>query len=75
LIALHEHGSGNPLGVTANSDRVAFHPYFTIKDGVTVFALFIGMLFLVSYMPNVLGHSDNYIKANPMSTPLSIVPE
>lgn len=30
---------------------------------------------LVFYAPNVLGHSDNYIPANPMQTPPSIVPE
>lgn len=27
------------------------------------------------YIPNYLGHSDNYIIANPMQTPPSIVPE
>jgi len=26
-------------------------------------------------MPNVLGDSENYIKANPMQTPAAIVPE
>lgn len=26
LIALHHHGSNNPLGVSANGDRVPFHP-------------------------------------------------
>ena len=30
---------------------------------------------MVFYYPNVLGHSDNYIQANPMQTPASIVPE
>jgi ubiquinol-cytochrome c reductase cytochrome b subunit len=30
---------------------------------------------IVCYAPNLLGHSDNYIPANPMSTPASIVPE
>jgi ubiquinol-cytochrome c reductase cytochrome b subunit len=27
------------------------------------------------YVPNMLGHSDNYIPANPIQTPPSIVPE
>nr|YP_010248543.1 apocytochrome b [Pneumocystis oryctolagi]QTK22307.1 apocytochrome b [Pneumocystis oryctolagi] len=75
LITLHEHGSGNPLGVTGNVDRLPFHPYFTFKDLVTIFLFFIALSYFVFYAPNVLGHSDNYIMANPMSTPASIVPE
>jgi ubiquinol-cytochrome c reductase cytochrome b subunit len=75
LIALHDTGSGNPLGLTSNSDRLPMHPYFTLKDCVTIVALLLSTAFLIAFMPNVLGHSDNYIEANPMSTPLSIVPE
>jgi ubiquinol-cytochrome c reductase cytochrome b subunit len=75
LIALHEHGSGNPLGVTSNTDRLPMHPYFTLKDGVTVIALLLITAIFIAFIPNYLGHPDNYIKANPMSTPLSIVPE
>ncbi|MGR3570271.1 MAG: cytochrome b, partial [Brevirhabdus sp.] len=30
---------------------------------------------LVGFMPNYLGHPDNYIEANPLSTPAHIVPE
>ncbi|MGN1390504.1 MAG: cytochrome b N-terminal domain-containing protein, partial [Sharpea porci] len=41
LITLHEHGSSNPLGVTANSDRVYMHPYYTFKDLVTIFLFFL----------------------------------
>ena len=75
LLALHEHGSNNPLGVSGNTDRLPFHPYFTFKDLVTVFAFLTYLAAFVFYMPNVLGHSDNYIPANPMQTPASIVPE
>ena len=75
LIALHDSGSGNPLGLTSNTDRLPMHPYFTLKDCVTIAALFLITAILIAFMPNALGHSDNYIKANPMSTPLSIVPE
>nr|QTK22327.1 apocytochrome b [Pneumocystis sp. 'macacae'] len=75
LITLHEHGSGNPLGVTGNTDRIPFHPYFSFKDLVTVFLFLIVLSYFVFYAPNVLGHSDNYIMANPMATPPSIVPE
>jgi ubiquinol-cytochrome c reductase cytochrome b subunit len=75
LIALHEHGSNNPNGVTSSGDRYAFHPYFIFKDLVTIFAFFLALSILVFFYPNLLGHSDNYIPADPMVTPASIVPE
>ena len=67
--------ASNPLGVTGNIDRLPFHPYFTFKDFVTVFLFLLALSIFVFYYPNVLGHSDNYIPANPMQTPPSIVPE
>ena len=76
LIALHDSaGSGNPLGVSGNYDRLPFAPYFLFKDLITIFILFIGLSILVFFMPNLLGDSDNYIMANPMQTPPAIVPE
>jgi len=75
LLTLHQHGSSNPLGVTGNIDRLPFHPYFTFKDLVTVFLFLLALSIFVFYYPNALGHSDNYIPANPMQTPPSIVPE
>jgi ubiquinol-cytochrome c reductase cytochrome b subunit len=75
LIALHEHGSNNPNGVSSNGDRIAFHPYFIFKDLVTIFAFFLALSIIVFFYPNLLGHSDNYIPADPMVTPASIVPE
>jgi ubiquinol-cytochrome c reductase cytochrome b subunit len=75
LIAVHEHGSNNPNGVSSNGDRIAFHPYFIFKDLVTIFAFFLALSIIVFFYPNLLGHSDNYIPADPMVTPPSIVPE
>nr|YP_009710773.1 apocytochrome b [Amanita thiersii]QFZ98726.1 apocytochrome b [Amanita thiersii] len=75
LIALHVHGSNNPNGVTSNGDRYAMHPYFVFKDLVTIFAFLLVLSIMVFFYPNVLGHSDNYIPADPMVTPASIVPE
>ena len=75
LIALHVHGSNNPNGISNNGDRYPFHPYFIFKDLVTILAFLLALAIMVFYYPNVLGHSDNYIPANPMSTPSSIVPE
>lgn len=75
MMALHTHGSSNPLGISANSDRVPMHPYFLFKDLITIFLFFLLIGLIVFYAPNVIGHSDNYIMANPIQTPPSIVPE
>ena len=75
MLTLHENGSSNPLGVSGNDDRSAMHPYYTFKDTVTIFLFFLALSIIVCFYPNLLGHSDNYIPANPMSTPASIVPE
>lgn len=75
LVALHEHGSNNPLGVDGNIDKIPFHPYYTTKDfvGFTLFSLiFAGFLF---FAPNMMGDVDNYIPANPLVTPPHIQPE
>jgi len=76
LIALHDTtGSGNPLGVSGNYDRLPFAPYFIFKDLITIFLFIIGLSLFVFFMPNVLGDSENYVMANPMQTPPAIVPE
>jgi len=75
LSLLHKEGSNNPLGINHKIDTVSFFPYFVIKDTFSLFIfLFIFSIF-VFFSPNVLGHPDNYIPANPMVTPAHIVPE
>nr|P0C2N9.1 RecName: Full=Cytochrome b; AltName: Full=Complex III subunit 3; AltName: Full=Complex III subunit III; AltName: Full=Cytochrome b-c1 complex subunit 3; AltName: Full=Ubiquinol-cytochrome-c reductase complex cytochrome b subunit [Aspergillus terreus NIH2624]AFD96050.1 cytochrome b [Aspergillus terreus] len=76
LIAMHDTvGSGNPLGISGNYDRLPFAPYFVFKDLVTIFIFFIVLSIFVFFMPNALGDSENYVMANPMQTPPAIVPE
>jgi quinol-cytochrome oxidoreductase complex cytochrome b subunit len=76
LIALHDTtGSTNPLGVSGNYDRITFAPYYLFKDLITIFIMIFVLSSFVSFMPNVLGDSENYIMANPMQTPAAIVPE
>lgn len=75
MMTLHTHGSGNPLGIETNVDKLPMHPYFIFKDLVTIVAFFGAIGLVVFFAPNMMGHSDNYIPANPMSTPASIVPE
>jgi ubiquinol-cytochrome c reductase cytochrome b subunit len=76
LIALHDSaGSGNPLGVSANFDRIPFAPYYIFKDLVTILLFILGLSIFVFFAPNILGDSENYVVANPMQTPPAIVPE
>ena len=75
--ALHMVGQNNPTGIEPQSekDTVAFTPYATIKDGFLLSVFLILLAWFVFYIPNYLGHSDNYIPANPSVTPTHIVPE
>jgi quinol-cytochrome oxidoreductase complex cytochrome b subunit len=75
LSLLHTSGSNNPLGINTNVDTVSFYPYFYVKDLLAFFILIAIFSFFVFFYPNVLGHSDNYIPANPLVTPPHIVPE
>ena len=75
--ALHIPGSSNPTGVEvkSESDTVPFYPYYVGKDGWTIGLFMLIFSSFVFFMPNALGHPDNYIPANPMQTPAHIVPE
>lgn len=75
LISLHEHGSNNPLGVDGNIDKIPFHPYLTTKDAVGFGAFGVFFCSIIFFAPNALGDVDNYIAANPLSTPPHIQPE
>ena len=75
--ALHLPGSSNPTGVEVKSeqDTVPFHPYYTAKDGFGLGVFLTILAILIFFAPNFLGEPDNYIPANPLSTPANIVPE
>jgi ubiquinol-cytochrome c reductase cytochrome b subunit len=75
--ALHIPGSGNPTGVDVKTpqDTVPFHPYYTAKDGFGAGLFLIAFSIMLFFLPNYLGHPDNYIPANPLSTPAEITPE
>jgi len=75
--ALHIPGSSNPTGVEVKGpqDTVPFHPYYTAKDGFGAGIFLIIFALILFFAPNALGHPDNYIPANPLSTPAHIVPE
>jgi len=75
--ALHIPGSTNPTGVEVKGpqDTIPFHPYYTAKDGFGLCVYLLAFCAVLFYAPNFLGHPDNYIPANPLSTPSHIVPE
>ncbi|KPP81306.1 MAG: ubiquinol-cytochrome c reductase cytochrome b subunit PetB [Oceanicaulis sp. HLUCCA04] len=75
--ALHVPGNNNPTGidVKSNRDTLPFHPYYTSKDGFAIVLFMVIFAFFVFYWPDALGHSDNFIPADPLVTPALIVPE
>jgi len=75
LALLHKVGSNNPLGIDSAVDKIPFYPYFVLKDLYALSLYFLLFGVLVFYFPNLLGHPDNYIPADPLHTPAHIVPE
>jgi len=81
--AFHTTGNNNPTGVEvrrtskedAEKDTLPFWPYFVIKDLFALVVVLLVFWIIVAFMPNFLGHPDNYIEANPLVTPSHIVPE
>ena len=76
--ALHVVGQNNPAGVEVKDvkrDTLPFTPYATLKDGSAIVFFLIVYAWFVFYVPNILGHADNYIPADPLVTPAHIVPE
>ncbi|MBA1141302.1 cytochrome b [Mesorhizobium neociceri] len=77
LVALHRHGSNNPLGIDRNGsgDSIPFHPYYTVKDLLGLAAFLLVFAFFVFYLPNYLNSADAFIPANPLRTPAEVVPQ
>lgn len=75
LTLLHEVGSSSPIVISNIKDKIKFYRYFYLKDLFILLVFFLFFFYVTFYYPNVLGHSDNYIKANVLVTPTHIVPE
>nr|AZQ21933.1 cytochrome b [Arcoscalpellum epeeum] len=75
LLFLHQTGSNNPLGLKSDSDKISFHPYFSFKDSLGFVLAAFFLLIIILYYPYELGDPDNFIPANPLSTPEHIKPE
>jgi len=75
IALLHKDGSNNPLGIDSSTDKIPFYPYCYVKDLFNLLLFVVFFSVFLFYYPNLLGHPDNYIPANPMVTPAHIVPE
>nr|ABR08480.1 cytochrome b [Microtus californicus] len=75
LLFLHETGSNNPTGLNSDTDKIPFHPYYTIKEFLGVLLLLMAFMILTLFFPDILGDPDNYTPANPLNTPPHIKPE
>nr|ABR08511.1 cytochrome b [Microtus californicus] len=75
LLFLHETGSNNPTGLNSDTDKIPFHPYYTVKDFLGVLLLLMAFMILTLFFPDILGDPDNYTPANPLNTPPHIKPE
>nr|WNH23802.1 cytochrome b [Carapus mourlani] len=75
ILFLHETGSNNPVGLMSNSDKVPFHPYFSLKDILGIGALLTGLVALALFVPNLFADPDNFSPADPLTTPPHIKPE
>nr|YP_010364873.1 cytochrome b [Lamellidens marginalis]QTW91604.1 cytochrome b [Lamellidens marginalis] len=75
LLFLHESGSNNPLGISSNTSLIPFHIYYTTKDTVGFIGLIGALTLICLFAPNLLTDPENFIPANPLSTPIHIQPE
>nr|APA19206.1 cytochrome b [Solenaia oleivora] len=75
LMLLHESGSNNPLGLSGNVCLIPFHPFYSLKDLVGFLALMLGFALISLFFPLLISDPENFIEANPMSTPAHIQPE
>ena len=75
IALLHKDGSNNPLGIDSSTDKIPFYPYCYVKDLFNALLFVVFFSVFIFFYPNLLGHPDNYIPANPMVTPAHIVPE
>nr|YP_009353894.1 cytochrome b [Laternula truncata]AQZ26186.1 cytochrome b [Laternula truncata] len=75
LAFLHQTGSNNPLGVTAETEKIPFHLYYSSKDLVGVICFMVVLLVSALWFPSLFLDPENFIPANPLATPPHIQPE
>jgi ubiquinol-cytochrome c reductase cytochrome b subunit len=75
VAALHVVGSNNPTGVDLPPAQMApFHPHHTGKSLLAMLVFLLVFVVLAFFFPMSLTQNDNFVPANPASTPASIAP-
>lgn len=78
VVCLHSVGSNNPEGIELKkSDKIPFHPYYTMKDLFGLSALLFVFAVVVFYFPEGGGfflEPPNFVEANSLVTPEHIAP-
>nr|AMO26923.1 cytochrome b [Amynthas sp. 2 JS-2012] len=75
IMFLHQTGSNNPIGINADSERIPFHSYYSIKDALGYMVAITGLSCLVLFEPNLFTDPENFLMSNPLVTPIHIKPE
>nr|YP_008082961.1 cytochrome b [Polycarpa mytiligera]CCO25740.1 cytochrome b [Polycarpa mytiligera] len=75
LVFLHRTGSSNPLKLSSGGMKMPFWPYSGIKDVLGFLIVFSLYFLIVFFLPNYFGDPENFMKANPLVTPVHIKPE
>nr|BDQ44050.1 cytochrome b [Amynthas bimaculatus] len=75
IMFLHQTGSNNPIGINADSERIPFHSYYSIKDALGYMIAITGLTCLVLFEPNLFTDPENFLMSNPLVTPIHIKPE
>lgn len=71
---VHTSGSSNPLHLLSHSDKISFHPFFSLKDSEFFCAVLL-FFFRVIRCPDWLGDCENSNEVQPLVTPRNIRPE
>jgi ubiquinol-cytochrome c reductase cytochrome b subunit len=75
LLILHQTGSNNPLNLSASKNKIPFSHYFIYKDLFSFLVIIFFYLAVVLFYPIIFNEPENFISANPLSTPAHIKPE
>nr|YP_009164277.1 cytochrome b [Amynthas corticis]AIR76374.1 cytochrome b [Amynthas corticis] len=75
IMFLRQTGSNNPIGINADSERIPFHSYYSIKDALGYMMAITGLSCLVLFEPNLFTDPENFLMSNPLVTPIHIKPE
>nr|BBU41933.1 cytochrome b [Bursaphelenchus xylophilus] len=74
LILLHDTGSTSKILTLSDFEKINFYYFFWWKDGYNVLVWILFFVFSL-FLPFLLGDPEMFIEADPMLSPVHIVPE